>query len=135
MYGDYNFSFNAGNTHFLVLNTNSLEFRKTNNVPDVDFIARNAANLPDSITQTVVIMHAAPLSDQFGRELVDLYAEALKPYPNVRFGLCGHEHRPTVRHPYPDSPPYYLVGSAKTQMYYVFTLHKDGSYNYENIWL
>ncbi len=135
MYGDYNFSFNAGNTHFLVLNTNSLEFRKTNDAPNLDFMARNAASIPDSIEQTVVVMHAAPLSDQFDDALVDRYCEALAAYPNVRFGLCGHEHRPAVRFPYPDCPPYYLVGSAKTQMYYVFTLHKDGNYDYEEIWL
>ena len=135
MYGEFNYSFNVGNTHFLVLSTNSLEFSLPFETPDIKFMARNALSLPDSISQTVVVMHAAPMSDQFKEEQFDIYDNALKAYPRPLFGLCGHEHRPSVRQPYAESIPYYLVSSAETMMYYVFTLYKNGTYKYEEFWL
>lgn len=134
MYGEFNFSFNAGNTHFLVLNTNGLEFDHISEAPNLAFMAANAATLPDSIERTVVVMHAAPMSDQFGSERWDDYQKALKAYPNVQFSVCGHEHRPAVRYPEEGCIPYYLAGCTEQKMYYVFTLNEDGSYEYKEVW-
>ena len=38
IFGDMNFSFNAGNTHFVCLNTNALEYDYSVPIPDFEFI-------------------------------------------------------------------------------------------------
>lgn len=134
MFGPFNDSFNAGNTHFLLVNSNGLEFDITQ-VPNVPFIKSNEALIPDSIEHTIVAMHAAPQSDQFLPANDQAFREAIMNYPPVIFGLGGHIHRPTVLHP-EDSPfPYYIVGCAEILTYFIFTIHADGSYTYEEVWI
>lgn len=135
MYGAYDFSFNVGTTHFLCLNTNGLEFKYPFETPNLAFMETDAATLPDSIRQTVVVMHAAPLSDQFHYLLVQKYLKNIEAYPNVLFGLGGHEHNACVRNVENHAVPYYLTDCAEMLMYYIFTLNENGTYEYEEVWI
>lgn len=61
VFGELNFAFTAGNTRFLCLNTNALEFDSSEPVPDFGFIRREVANARGAgIEKTVVLMHACP---------------------------------------------------------------------------
>lgn len=134
MYGAFDTSFNAGYIHFLLINSNGLEFGP-DEVPNVPFIKSNEAQIPDSIKHTVVAMHAAPNMDQFEYKKDEKFREAIKNYPEVLFGLSGHIHRPTVLHPQNCAFPYYVVGNSDLLMYYIFTIHADGRYTYEEVWI
>ena len=131
MYGSPEFSFNAGDTHFMFLNTNAVEYDYSTDIPNFGFIKSDQASVPDSIRRTVVTMHAAPLTDQFSGNVAEVFHEKLKLYPGLQFCLCGHNHSYSRYEPLEDGLLYYRVACAKQREYIVFTLQKDGGYTYE----
>lgn len=135
MYGDFEYSFTAGNTHFAVINTNGLEFPVNPKFFGAAFLTQNFKALPSCVERTIIVMHVPPGSDQFDVEDADGYLAALKPYPALQFGLCGHEHSFTIRHPFSDGVPYYQAACADKLSYLLFHLKADGTYEYEEIQL
>ena len=131
MFGELNFSFNAGNTHFVCLNTNALEYDYSVPVPDFGFISADRDSLPESVTRTVAVMHAAPFTDQFNNNVAPLFHEQMKAYPHLLFGLCGHQHATAVFHPYGDDLTYYECGCAHDRKYLLFTINEEGGVRYE----
>ena len=133
MYGDPNFSFNAGDTHFLCLNTNAFEYDYSIAIPDFSFIKTDRAELPPYIRHTVVAMHAPPTSEQFNNNVSEIFHEKIHEYPNLLFCLNGHNHKTQVFDPLNDGTTYYQCGAAKHRNYLLFTLTSDGNIQYEKI--
>lgn len=131
MYGNPNFSFDAGDTHFLCLNTNSFEYDYSIAIPDFGFIKQDCASVSGDIRRTIVVMHAAPLSDQFNDNVAEIFNEKLKLFPGLQFCLCGHNHHFAKYEPLNDGVLYYRCGAANKREYLVFTMKKDGSYDFE----
>lgn len=131
MFGVFEYSFTAGNTHFVVVNTNGLEFDPGLEFYGAGFMSNDAKSLPAHVERTVVVMHVPPGSDQFSLEDADGYLSALENYPSVQFGLCGHEHSTTIRYPFADGKPYYQAPCADKRSYLLFHFNADGSYVYE----
>ena len=131
MYGRPDFSFNAGGIHFVCLNTNALEYDRSVAVPDMEFIRADLQAVPDGVRRTVVAMHAAPYSDQFSTDAVELFGYYLRQYPSLQFCLCGHQHSTTVFEPFGDGVLYYECGAAKRRQYLVFTLEEGKEVGYE----
>ncbi len=131
IYGNPNFSFNAGNTHFLCLNTNALEFDYSNNIPDFYFIRANRESLSDVATQTIVAMHAMPYTDQFNNNIAPYFQQEISSYPNLLFCVCGHTHSTTTSTPFNDNITYYTCGAIIKREYLLFTIDKKGGINYE----
>lgn len=131
VFGETDFSFTAGDTHFLCLNTNALEYDYSTPVPNFSFIKSDFASLPSGVRRTVVAMHAQPGSDQFNNNVMDGFRYELTKFPGLSFCVCGHEHHRQAEDVYGDGVIYYECGAAKSREYLVFTLLKDGSYNYE----
>ncbi len=131
MYGETNFSFNAGDTHFACFNTNSKENDYFTDIPDFAFMQSDQDSLPSSVRRTVVAMHAAPFSDQFNNNVGDVWEERIQRYPNLQLCLCGHEHATKVFYPFDDGVPYYMCGAAKGRQYLIFTLTREGGVGYE----
>lgn len=129
IYGAEDFSFTAGDTHFVCLNTNGLEFG--NNVPDFQFISNDRANVPATVRRTVAAMHCKPNSDQFYGENTVKFHEEMKKYPSLQFCLCGHYHSTKVEYPFDDGIPYYQCAAAKNREYLIITLTKEGGIDYE----
>ena len=132
MFGDDNFSFNASFAHFTCINTNAFEYDYSASIPDFNFIKHDISAVPDSISQTIVAMHARPGSEQFNNNVLDYFAQMLNNYPGLAFCICGHDHHTEVLHPFDDGVPYYECGSAKTRTYIVYTLTRD-SFTYEAV--
>ena len=132
MYGDDNISINAGFLHLVCLNTNAFEYDYSRNVPDFDFIKHDIASTPDSISRTVVAMHAMPGSEQFNNNVTDYFSYMLGQYPGLSFCICGHDHHGGIFYPTNDSIPYYECSAAKQKNFLVFTLTREG-YTYESI--
>ena len=133
MFGAFEYSFPAGDTHFVVLNTNGLEFPYDPEFYGAYFLKHNLKTVPQEVKRTVVVMHVPPGSDQYPLERADAYLAALAPYPNPLFGVCGHEHSTSIRNPFPNHMTYYQAACAEKRSYLLFHLKEDGSYTYEEI--
>ena len=131
MIGMPDFSFNAGDTHLLCLNTNAFEYDYSVAVPDFNFIKNDLAALPSTVRRTIVAMHAQPTSEQFNNNVSEIFEEKIRQFPGLAFCMCGHGHHTQVNDLYGDGVLYYECGSAKFREYVVFTLNADGGYNYE----
>lgn len=130
VYGDPNFSFNAGRTHFVCLNTNAFEYDYSVDIPDFSFLRDDLAALPDTIERTVVAMHAQPYSDQFNNNVAEVFQKKLHEYPGLAFCVCGHDHHTQSNDIFGDGIIYYETGSINGREYSLFTLLPTG-YSYE----
>lgn len=131
IYGDLNFSFTVGDTHFLCLNTNALEFDYSEAVPNMAYIVNTRSNLPQNVKRTIVAMHAMPFTDQFNNNIASYFHEELKQFPGLQYCICGHTHTTGVSIPFSDDFKYYICGAAEKREYLVFKLNADGGYEYE----
>lgn len=126
MFGRENFSFLAGHTRFICLDTNALEFDFSNPVPDLNFIR---SFIGDTTAQnTIPVMHVCPFADEFNDDVADAFNHYLHELNNPLFCLYGHGHSTEVNDLFGDGFLYYQITCAKYRQYYVFTVTKD---NYE----
>ena len=131
IFGNPNFSFNAGDLHVLCINSNAFEYDYSTDIPDFAFIRSDRDAVPSSVRRTIVAMHAQPLSDQFNNNAAQLFQYEIKKYPGLSFCLCGHGHQTQVNDWFDDGVLYYECASAKSREYIVFKLKKDGGYSHE----
>lgn len=131
VFGNPDFSFNAGDTHFLCLNTNAFEYDYSTDIPNFPFINTDLSTLPESVRRTVVAMHAQPTSEQFNNNVSELFEYKITRYPGLAFCMCGHGHHTVVNEWFDDGVLYYECASAKHREYMIFTLKSDGGYSYE----
>lgn len=133
MYGDPNFTFDAGDTHFVCLNTNAFEYDYSIAIPDFNFLRDDIGDTQSrpTVRRTIVAMHAAPTTDQFNNNIEMVFHEYLRRYPQLQFCLCGHTHLTTDFEPLGDGIVYHECGAAKGREYLVMTLGKEGNYERE----
>lgn len=131
MYGDPNFAFIAGDTKFVCMNTNAIEYDYSNPIPDFNFLKEQ---LQDSAShsRTVAVMHAPPGSEQFNNNVKDIFQYSLKQFPNLLFALHAHDHSFKINDYFNDGILYYGCTCMKKRGYYLFTLTPD-NYTYEEI--
>lgn len=131
VFGDADFSFTAGDTHFVCLNTNAIEYDYSTPVPNFSFIRQDLAAVPPAVRRTVVAMHAQPGSDQFNNNVAEGFEYQITKYPGLSFCVCGHGHSRQENDLFDDGVIYYECGAAKSREYLVFTLKQNGAYAYE----
>lgn len=131
MFGLPDFSFTAGDSHFVCINTNAFEYDYSVAIPDFSFLKSDLAALGPDVRRTVVAMHAMPFSDQFNNNVAEVFEEKIREYPGLQFCLCGHNHSTSVNYPFDDGIPYYECGAAKRREYLVLTLQQEGGVGYE----
>jgi 3',5'-cyclic-AMP phosphodiesterase len=124
MYGTLDQSFQVGRTKFILLNTNSREYRFSGRVPDIAWL-RSELN-GDNFDQAVVVSHIPPYDGDFDPELEEAYATTLAQSGKVKLSLHGHQHRFDHRMPYNDNIQYLVSTSMNERMYLVLKVHKDG---------
>ncbi len=71
MFGNENFSFVAGPTRFICLDTNALEFDFSNPIPDFEYIESFRGD--ESCSNTVMVMHVAPYCDEFNNNVAKAF--------------------------------------------------------------
>lgn len=130
IFGKENFSFTAGNVHFVCLNTNALEYNYTTAVPDFSFLKSEQDNFPAHAEKTVVAMHAGPYSEQFNNNVADFFEESITRFPSLQFCVYGHGHNVSVDEFFNDGILYYECASAKKRSYLHFTINEN-DYTYE----
>lgn len=128
MFGRENYSFRAGPTRFVCLDTNALEYDFSNPVPDLDFIRNFAGDT--SVKNTIMVMHVCPFSEEFNDNVADAFNYYIHNLTNPIFCLYGHGHKTEVDDLFGDGLLYFQITSAKGRQYYVFTVTEEG-YDYE----
>ena len=121
MFGDFDLSFVVGNSKFILLNTNYLEFDKK--VPNLDWLE---AELKDgkNYDHVFVLSHIPPSSNEFGKEKSAIYGQLLSQY-NASFSLHGHTHAFKYYYPFDGRVPYLISGPTERLEYTVFTVVGD----------
>jgi len=131
VFGTENFSFIAGKTKFVCLNTNSLEFDSSLPVPDFTFLKNQVTDRADEYEKTVIAMHARPYTEQFDNNVAEVFQYYTANFPKLQFCLHGHNHSLEENDLYEDGIIYYGVPNIAKRKYYFFTLNPDDSYDYE----
>lgn len=151
VYGKQNFSLNAAFLHIVGLNTVALEYDYSHPVPDFRFMEDDftqAQALADSITNTVVVMHAPPHDEQFNDNVANVFEHYVTQYPGLgasdghfpadypdtllaatrRRGFCanGHCHRDDIRQVFGDGVLYYGLTNAADRELLIFTMTRQG---------
>ncbi|WP_347158950.1 metallophosphoesterase family protein [Pontibacter chitinilyticus] len=121
MYGDYNTSFAVGNSKFILLNTNYIEFDEK--VPDLDWLEKELA-ASTGYDNVFVLSHIPPENYEFGQENTQRYYQLLSKY-KVAFSLHGHNHSFKYSRPYDDTVPYVETTTAEDREYLLFTVIGD----------
>lgn len=134
MYGRENFSFVAGPTRFVCLDTNALEYDFSNPVPDLNFVRSYDSKLEvnGNVKNTVPVMHVCPFADEFNDNVADAFNYYIHNLTNPVFCLYGHGHQTKVDDLFGDGLLYYQITCAKHRQYYVFTVTEEG-YDYETV--
>lgn len=129
IYGAENFSFVAGNTKFVCLNTNALEYDYSHPVPDFSFLKQELLH-PSGTTRTVAAMHVKPGDEQFNNNVQEVFHEYLKKFPDFCFAVHSHNHAINKNDIFGDGIMYYGEANIKQRHYFVFTL-TPSRYSYE----
>lgn len=130
IFGEENFSFLAGNTKFVCLNTNALEYDYSHPVPDLGFMEKEITNVEPGQERTIVVMHVKPYAEQFNNNIAREFQQYVKRFLNVQFCLNAHNHQIEVDEIFKDGIVYYGSDNIKDRNYLLFTLTPEG-YNYE----
>lgn len=134
VFGNTNFAFTAGNTRFICLNTNALEYDYSEPVPDFTFIENELNNLSAEVEKTIFLMHVAPQNLIFNNNVAQVFEYYINRFRNVQFCLYGHDHALRVDDLFNDGVLYYQCPDIKKRKYLVFTLHEGGNdYDYEAV--
>ena len=129
VFGPLNFSFIAGHTKFLCLNTNALETNYGESIPNFDFLKKERSK-EEKYSNTVVVMHAQPTSEQFNNNISDLFQYSIKQFPNLLFCAHGHGHNYKEVDVFDDGIIYYQTPNIGKRQYILFTITQD-SYTHE----
>jgi hypothetical protein len=131
VFGEPNFSFMAGNTKFVCLNTNALEFDYSRPVPDFEFLENEMNDSSANYERTIVAMHVRPYSEQFNNNVAKVFEHYIKQYKDLQFCLNAHDHGLSIVDLFGDGVMYFGVPAVYRRKYIVFTLKPDNKYEYE----
>lgn len=129
IFGKENFSFIAGNTKFICLNTNALEYDYSHPIPDFNYINNELDNSSNQ-EKTIIAMHVRPFAEQFNNNSAELFEYYVKKFPGIQFCLNAHDHKIEVANLFNDGITYYGSSCMKNRNYLWFTITPKG-YNYE----
>lgn len=132
VFGPLNFSFIAGNTKFVCLNTNALESNYSVSIPDFSFLKTESTLDTGEYKNTVVSMHAKPTSEQFNNNVSELFQYSIKQFPNLLYCANGHNHSYSVEDIFKDGINYYQTPNIGKRQYILFTITND-TYTHELI--
>ena len=142
IYGEPNYTFDVGCTHFVCLNTVALEYDYSHPVPDFGFLeadiaiqeARNAA-ATGCVTRTIVVMHSRPYDEQFNNNVAKvfgLYLSRYPGYPDNVVCLNGHNHKADISDVLDNGIIFYQVPNIAKRSFFIFTVTPE-SLSYETV--
>lgn len=131
MFGPMDYTFYFKGMKFIMLNTNSREFRFNGHVPDVAWLNRQLSDT-GSYRNAVVIGHVPPDHSDFDPELELPYAYALSKWGKTLLSMNGHTHHFRVGKLYGDGITYLNAFTIGKKQYTVVQLWTNG-FAYKNV--
>lgn len=131
MYGDLNTSFKLDRLKFILLNTNSREYRFNGKVPDIAWLQGQLAG--DDFDRAIVVSHVPPFDGDFDAALEDQYVSALKQSGKVNLSLHAHQHTYRNGEFYNDGVRYVISTSMDNRMYLIIKLW-DNEYEVKEVY-
>ena len=132
VFGEVNFSFLAGNTKFVCLNTNAIEFDYSVPIPDFEYIENQLTEKRPGHTKTVVAMHAPPFNEQFNNNVARVFQHYINEFPDLLFCMNAHRHQLSIDDHFDDGILYYGCTNIAKRNYLIFTITPD-NYTYEAV--
>ncbi len=132
MFGSKNFSFIVSRVKFVCLDTNAMEYDRVAPVPDFSFMQREMTADSTAFDRTIIVMHAAPYSDEFNDNVSLVFNYYTMRFPGLMCCIFGHDHTGETRRIYDDGPLYHGIDCAEHRNYKLFTITPDG-YEVERI--
>lgn len=132
IFGDTDFAFTAGDTRFICLNTNALEYDYSTDIPNMRFIESQVENMPSDIRRTVAVMHVRPMAEEFNNNLSRPFHMTLKRAVGLEFCLFGHEHKMIEQELFDDGIPYIGCTCIEDREFLLFDINRDG-YEYRKV--
>lgn len=126
VFGEPNFSFIAGRTKFVCLNTNAIEYDYSRPIPDFEYLAAQMEEREEEFDKTVISMHVRPFCFEFNNNVAHVFQHYIKEFPNLLFCTAAHEHHVFEEDLFDDGTMYYMSDCMKNRNYYVFTITPDG---------
>lgn len=126
MFGSRNFSFIVGGLKLVFLDTNAMEYDHVADVPDFYFMEHQAVTDTARFDRTIVVMHAAPYSDEFNNNVSKAFNYYLHLFPGLMFCVYGHDHRAVLSDIFGDGLLFYGVDCASHRNYRIFTITPAG---------
>ncbi len=126
MFGPRNFSFIVGRIKFVCLDTNAMEYDRVAPVPNFDYMEEQVKADSADFDRTIIIMHAAPYSDEFNNNVSRVFNYYTLQFPGLICCINGHDHNDVARRIYDDGPIYYGIDCALHRNYKIFTFTPDG---------
>jgi Icc protein len=123
MYGPLNSSFVVNRFKFILLNTNSREYKFNGHVPDIPWLEQQLTG--DDFDQAVVVSHIPSYDGDFDPALEEAYASALRNSGKVKLSLHGHKHSYHNTIPYDDGIRYVVSTSMDDRMYLIIKMWDD----------
>lgn len=130
VFGKTNFSFLAGNTKFLCVETGALGIDYSVPIPDFQFLEKELASVDASWEKTVVAMHVPPYDGEFNNNVAYVFHRFINEFPLPQFCAYAHTHNLAVNDYFNDGMLYYGCSSIEKRSYMLFTITPD-AYTYE----
>jgi 3',5'-cyclic-AMP phosphodiesterase len=124
MYGPLNDSFILHQVKFILLNTNSREYKFNGIVPDVSWLNDQLSG--SDFERAIVISHIPPFDSDFDPQLESGYRSALLQSGKVKLSLHGHQHTYRNLEYYNDGIQYVISTSMDERMYLIIKVWRDG---------
>lgn len=131
VFGELNFSFVAGPTKFICLNTNALEYDYSRPVPDFGFINNELEDTLGSYKNTIFAMHVRPFNEQFNNNVAHVFQNYVSRSREPLFCMHAHEHRFIESNLFNDGIMYYGTSAIRKREFYVFSVNDNNQYEYE----
>jgi len=123
MYGPYDFSFTAGHSKFIFINTNGWEFK--GEAPDLDWLERELQDR-DNYDQVFVLSHIPASDASFGSpEKLQRYHDLMEKY-KVSMSIHGHGHSFDAYQLREGGTRYLNIGDAADKEYVIMRATNTG---------
>jgi 3',5'-cyclic-AMP phosphodiesterase len=130
-YGSLNTSFVLSGFKFILLNTNSREYKFNGKVPDLDWLNHELTG--SGFNRAIVLSHIPPFDYDFDPQLENGYRSALVQSGKVNLSLHGHQHAYRNSEYYDDGVRYVISTSMNERMYLIIRVWSD-QYSVEEIY-
>ncbi|MDD4610273.1 MAG: metallophosphoesterase [Bacteroidaceae bacterium] len=131
IFGDPDFTFMAGKSKFVCLNTNALDNDYSRDIPNFSFIEETITQEENPYENSIVIMHVPPFDRIFNNNVNKVFEYYIHQYNNPLFCLHAHTHHWSIRDLFDDGVLYYGCDAIHERTYMIFTINPDNTYTYE----